>query len=191
MLTISDFSRAKTILNNGGIGVIPTDTIYGVSARAFDLEAVERVQRLRERDATKPFIILISSLSELTNFGVQLNSSAEKFLTNHWPGPLSVILPVRGELEHLQPSEGTLAFRLPDFPELQDLIQATGPLISTSANRKGEPPARNIEGAQSYFGEEVDFYLARGDLDGAPSTLIRFRDGKPEVLRQGSLRIAD
>src|SRR3989338_2024213 len=82
---------------DGKIGVIPTDTIYGIVTSAFDEKLVEKIYKLRKRADDKPFIVLIGSTEDLKKFGVQLTDKQKEFLQNHWPNPLSVVLPVLDE----------------------------------------------------------------------------------------------
>lgn len=165
------------ILKTGGVGVVPTDTIYGLSASAFRPEAIDRIYRLKKKDQSQPLIVLIANIETLEKFDILVTHHQNTVLEKLWPGPVSVILP------------GGRAFRLPDKPDLIELIKQAGPLVSTSANLSGAPPATTIEEAREYFGDAVDFYLDGGQLSGAPSTLISLARGKLEILRQGSVII--
>ncbi len=162
------------VLKEGGVTVIPTDTIYGLVGSAFNELAVAKIYALKKRDLNKPLIILISDLADLKLFGVALTLVLEKKLNKYWPGPVSLILPT---------ANGNLAFRLPAKPELQELIKHTGPLVAPSANLEGEPPAETIEQAQNYFGDQVDFYLDGGQLQGKASTLIDLTGEEEKILR--------
>src|SRR3989338_599764 len=173
---------------DGKIGVIPTDTIYGIVTSAFDEKLVEKIYQLRKRAADKPFIILISGLEDLEKFGVQLTDKQKEFLQNHWPNPLSVVLPVLDEkFAYLHRGKNSLAFRMPKDEELLELLKETGPLVSPSANIEGQKPSETIDEAKEYFGNFVDFYIDRGTLKGEPSTLISLNeDCTFTVLREGT-----
>jgi len=172
-----EFESLARILKQGRVGVLPTDTLYGLVGRAEDKKAVARIKKLKKRSAGKPFIILISSLKDLAQLGVKLNKETEKFLKAVWPGPVSVVLEKN-------------AFRLPKNKFLQALIKQTGPLVAPSANPEGSPPAETIKQAKEYFGDQVDFYLSAGKkLSGQPSTLIRLAGDKIEILRPGRKKI--
>lgn len=174
------------ILKSGGIGVIPTDTQYGLVAEALNQDAVEKVYKIRKRSPEKPFIILISDLSDLKFFGVDLDFKTSQFLENIWPNPVSIILPVASnEFAYLHRGTNSLAFRMPDDKNLLEILQKTGPLIAPSANLEGHIYAKSISEAKNYFGDQVDFYEDQGTLESRPSTLIKIEDGKIEVLRQG------
>lgn len=175
------------LLKEGGVAVIPTDTLYGIVGSALLKETVEIIYRLRQRTPSKPTIILISSLKDLKLFNVTVDAKTEKFLEKVWPGPVSVILPCPEEkFSYLHRGTNTLAFRLPDKKDLRKLLQKTGPLVAPSANLEGEPPAQTIREAKKYFGDEVQFYVDGGKLSSLPSTLIKIDNGNLGILREGA-----
>jgi L-threonylcarbamoyladenylate synthase len=190
-MKITSFDEAALFLNDGGIGVTPTDTLYGLVASALDPDAVERVYRVRGRDEGKPCIVLIADISELEQFNLELGgSSTSKWLERLWPGKVSMILPCPDErFAYLHRGTGTIAFRLPDKPELREFLRETGPLIAPSANPQGMAPAKTVVEAEAYFGDDVDFYVDGGMLAGEPSTVVKFEDEKLMVIREGAVRI--
>lgn len=177
-------------LKSGGVGIIPTDTLYGIVARAHDRAAVERVYEIKGRSPDKPCIILINRLERLSDFGISLSENERNILNKVWPGKVSVILPcTREDLTYLHRGTNTLAFRLPVDNKLQVFLSETGPLIAPSSNREGKSSAKTITEARDYFGEKVDFYIDGGELLGEPSTLIEINDAKLHILRAGSGKI--
>ena|SRR3989344_1499051 len=183
--------KVVEVLKNGGVGVVPTDTIYGISASALDRGAVGRAYSLKGRGEQKPMIVLVSSPKDLTVFGIRLNISTVKFFKKYWPGRVSVILdcPVK-KYEYLHRGTKTLAFRLPAYPELINLLKKTGPLVSTSVNPNGREPAESIMQAKKYFDDKVDFYVDIGNLGSTPSTVARlYKTGKVEIVREGDVKI--
>ena len=182
-----DDKKASKILKAGGIGVMPTDTIYGLVGSALKPDTVARIYKVRQRSPDKPFIILISKLADLKKFDIELSSSQEDFLTKNWPGPLSVILPCPNpKFKYLHRGTKTLAFRLPSSRPLLGLLASTGPLVAPSANPEGLPAAQTIKQAKDYFGDKLDFYLS-GKVKNEPSTLISLVGEKVVVLREGRL----
>ncbi|MEK7110338.1 MAG: L-threonylcarbamoyladenylate synthase [Patescibacteria group bacterium] len=180
--------ETSNILKRGGIGVLPTDTLYGVVGSALRRKTVERIYKLRKRNPKKPFIVLIGSMLDVRRFGVALDSQTLGVLRTLWPGPVSIILPVKTKkLAYLHRGTKTIAFRLPRPKALRRLLKKTGPLVAPSANPEGKPPALTVAEARAYFGENVDFYVAGGRRDVPPSTLIELRDGRVVVLRAGAL----
>lgn len=174
------------ILTMGGVGVLPTDTLYGLVGSAFSSDAVERIYNMKQRDSRKPLIVLISSIEDIERFGVIMSVELESTLKSYWPGPYSIILPtIDEEFEYLSRGTDSIAFRLPDEQELLDILSVTGPLVAPSANIEGKPPAKTVEEARRYFGDNADFYYDGGELDGHPSTIMRFDGDEPLVIREG------
>jgi L-threonylcarbamoyladenylate synthase len=177
-----DLQTASALLKAGNIGVIPTDTLYGLVASVTHKEAVERVYKVKGRDKEKPSIILVPNSDILKEFGISEENikMAEKF----WPGPVSIILPSKSKKwDYLHRGTDSLAFRVPDDAELLKMLLQTGPLIAPSANLQGNPPARNIKEAKAYFTDKVDFYVDGGHLNKPPSTLISFLEQEFKILR--------
>ena len=140
------------LLQNGAVGVLPTDTLYGIVAQAGNKEAVERVYALRKRSPEKPCIVLISSIADLSQFTIRPSDRIREVLSRLWPGPVSIILPCTAKkFEYLHRGTKTLAFRLPKSAPLRSLLAKTGPLIAPSANPEGEKPAYTITSVRKYF----------------------------------------
>lgn len=172
------------------VGVIPTDTVYGVVARASDERAVARLDELKKREG-KPGTLIAADIAQLEDLG--LKHRYLKAVEQFWPGPVSVVIPTSDpKLEYLHKGRMSLAVRIPKHKDLRELLKKTGPLATSSANVTGEPVATTIAEAKGYFGDEVDFYIDGGDLGGREaSTVVRIVDDAIEVLRQGSVRIDD
>lgn len=188
-------SKAAEILKNGGIGIIPTDTIYGIVGSALKENVVGKIYKLRKRNLRKPMIILIGQISDLKKFGINLQPSARggssfrgktyNLTTNNWPPKTSILLPCPiAKFKYLHRGAKSLAFRLPKDKKLKAFLKRTGPLVAPSANIEGRPPARTILEAQKYFGNKVDFYITPRRLNFQPSKLIQIKDGKIKELRK-------
>ena len=170
----------------GAVGVLPTDTVYGVVCRASDQTAVERLYALKHREG-KPGTIIAASIDQLVQLG--LKARYLKAVDQFWPGPVSVIIPCGAELAYLHQGKFSLAVRVPDNNELLNLLTKTGPLLTSSANHPGEPLSTSIKQAKDYFQSEVDFYVDGGDLsDHQPSTIIRIVDDAIEIIREGAVQ---
>lgn len=170
------------ILSTGGVGVMPTDTIYGVVGKALDPSVVRKIYKIRKRKPQKPFIVLIGSIAQLKLFGINLDVLSKKVIKQYWPGATSIILPCsQKKLVYLHRDTKTLAFRLPKDEELRKFLKETGPLVAPSANTEGKPFARTIKEAQNYFGNKVDFYLDAGRISRKPSALFSLKE---DVLKR-------
>ncbi|MEI6850772.1 MAG: L-threonylcarbamoyladenylate synthase [Candidatus Saccharibacteria bacterium] len=168
----------------GKLAVIPTDTIYGLVASALNKNAIEKVYSLKKRAPQKPFIILISDISELGFFKISLSMDLLAKLSEYWPGPNSLIFQCdNSDLDYLTLGRNTLAFRMPANKLLRSFIRKTGPLIAPSANHEGQKPAVDIKSAIDYFQEKVDYYVDYGFIDNQPSNLIDLTNDYPVRLR--------
>ena len=181
------WQKAALFLKDGAIGVIPTDTIYGICAPALDKKAVEKVYKLKKRDPKKPMIILIGSLDDLRKFNIDLNAWQKKILKKVWLGKVSIVLPcLDKKFAYLHKGTKTLAFRLPKKRELLKILSISGPLVAPSANPEGKKPAENISQAKKYFGKNI-FYYGVGKISGQPSILIKLQNNKIEIIRKNSM----
>ena len=168
------------ILKSGGIGVLRTDTLYGVVASAGNEQAVERVYKVKTRKPSKSPIVLIASMEDMF---AQYDETTYKRLKELWPGKNSIILPSSRPAWITRGNE-SIAYRVPDDENLRAFLQKTGPLIAPSANPEGQPPAMTISQAEAYFGDNIDFYVDRGDVvEAAPSRLYRMTANDLERLR--------
>lgn len=179
--------KLSDLLLRRSVGVMPTDTVYGLACRAADEISVRRLYNLKKREH-KPGTIIAASAQQLVDLGFKYRYI--KAIEHFWPNPLSVVLPCGDQLAYLHLGQFGLAVRVPKPKDLQQLLQKTGPLLTSSANQPGKPPANNIEEAQKYLGDKVDFYVDGGDLSGQnPSTVIRIVDDAIEVIRAGAATI--
>jgi len=181
-------TTAQRLRQPGAVGVIPTDTVYGLVARAADQAAVVRLYRLKARD-NKPGTLIAADLEQLETLG--LKHRYLKAVEQFWPGAVSVVIPAADpRLAYLHQGKMSLAVRLPADPQLLKLLKQAGPLLTSSANPPGQPTAVTMEQAKDYFGDQVDFYVDGSDLsDRQPSTVIRIIDDAIEVLRQGAVKL--
>jgi L-threonylcarbamoyladenylate synthase len=169
-----DLAEAVAALRAGGVIAFPTDTVYGLAVLPG---GEEKVHSLKGRPADLPLILMVAEPSHAEAF-VTVDRRARWYMARWWPGPLTLVLPAR---------DGTLGVRIPDHPLALALLRAAGPLLTTSANRHGEPPAMSAEEASRLPG------LA-GVLDGGrapggePSTVIALLPGKElTVIREGAI----
>ncbi|MFA6273621.1 MAG: L-threonylcarbamoyladenylate synthase [Candidatus Paceibacterota bacterium] len=164
------------IIKKDGIGVMPTDTLYGLIGSAFSEKAINRIYKLKKRSKKKKLIILISSLKDLEKFKIKINKKQAKILKEFWPGKVSIIL-------------NEIAFRLPKNKKLLEILKKTGPLVAPSANPEGLKPAENIKQAKNYFGHKVDFYLSGENLKSKPSILIEINKNSEIKVLRGKIKL--
>lgn len=177
-----DMENVVATLETGGVAAVPTDTVYGLVASALDAVAVERVYELKDRDASKPLIVLLSGAQEMRQFGI--GAVWMERARAYWPGAVTVVVPCEnGRFKYLHRGSRSLGFRVPDDSTLQEILTQTGPLVAPSANPEGLPPAETVEEAEEYFGAGVDAYMDGGVRDGSPSKIIKLTEDGEETLR--------
>jgi L-threonylcarbamoyladenylate synthase len=163
------------ILIAGGVALLPTDTIYGLHALAANQQAVDRIAAIKERPGDKAFVVIAASIEQLTAMHVVVPD----VLRTIWPAPLTAILPA---------GTSTIAARVPDLDWLRALLARTGPLVSTSANRSGEPPVTSPEMLERTMQYRLDALLNQGPCEGKPSTIVDFTESTrstPRLVREG------
>ncbi len=171
------------VLKKGGVGIIATDTIYGIVGQALNHDTVQRIYDVKKRTPTKPFIILISSFVDLEKFSVKLSAFSQRAVEKYWPGPVSIILDCFDpDFKYLHRGTNSLAFRMPADETLRLVISQSGPLVAPSANPEGLPPAQTIDEARSYFDNSVDFYV-QGTVHAKPSKIVKITNDNEEVIR--------
>lgn len=178
-------NKVAGLLISGGVGLLPTDTIYGLSVRALDEKAVEKLDKIKSRSPNKPYVILISDIKQLALFNLTMPGR----LKHYWPGAFTIIFEAPNSPSWLHRGTETLAIRLPAHEQLRKLINTTGPLISTSANRADKSPAVSVEEVKTIFDCELDYYVDVGKLNGLPSTIVKLSGDKLEVIRAGTVKI--
>jgi tRNA threonylcarbamoyl adenosine modification protein (Sua5/YciO/YrdC/YwlC family) len=156
---------ARGAIGRGELVVIPTDTVYGVAADAFDPKAVERLLHAKGRERTSPPPVLIPGIPTLDALATEVPEPVRQLVAEFWPGGLTVILHAQPSLQwDLGETRGTVALRMPADKIALELLSETGPLAVSSANLSGQPSATTAADAQAMLGESVTVYL-----DGGPA----------------------
>jgi L-threonylcarbamoyladenylate synthase len=173
----------------GGLVVLPTDTVYGIGADAFEPAAVARLLQAKGRGRDMPPPVLVSAATTLDALAAELPAAAHELVSAYWPGPLTLVCRQQASLHwDLGDTRGTVAVRMPDEEHALTLLARTGPLAVSSANRSGSAPATTIAEAEDMLGESVDVYLDAGESPrGQPSTIVDVTGDVPRVLRVGAL----
>lgn len=177
------------LLARGAVGIMPTDTIYGIVADAANVRAVERLYRLKQRrDDARSGTVIAANVEQLKAFGI--DKALIQRVAHLWPNPLSIEMPLGPHFAYLYQTGPHRAFRVAANTEVRALVEKTGPLLTSSVNISGAPSATNLAQAYEYFGNQVDFYVEGGDLGSRPpSTVAVIQEGKLKVVRQGAVTI--
>lgn len=170
--------------------VLPTDTVYGIAARADSAVAVGRLQAAKGRDHRTPPPVLIGDLAELDELVAAVPETAHRLAAAHWPGALTLIFALSPDAPLcLGPGVDSVALRLPGHDRLRRLLRQTGPLATSSANRHDEVPATTVDEAIGNLQHRVALYVDGGPTPGRiPSTIVSFVDDPAgRLVRWGRL----
>lgn len=180
---------AVEAISSGGCIVLPTDTVYGIGADAFDALAVEKLLSAKGRGRAMPPPVLIPSRMAVDGLGMNVPSYAKRLMDAFWPGALTIVVRSQPSLAwDLGETNGTVALRIPDDEVALAVLRRTGPLAVSSANRHGEPAATTINEAGFAFGPTVEVYLDAGPRRGGePSTIVDCTKADPVILRYGAI----
>ncbi len=183
---------AAEAVADGNCIVLPTDTVYGIGANAFDPDAVQRLLHAKQRGRDMPPPVLVADLLALRTLVAELTAEIEAVAKAFWPGALTVIVVAQPNLRLDLGERGqTVAVRIPDHDFTRALLRATGPLAVSSANVSGEPAATTAAEAEAQLGRAVEIYLDGGPAgDQVPSTILDLT-GPARILREGRISRAE
>ncbi len=184
---------AVAVLRAGGLVVYPTDTLYGLGARADDVAAVRRIFDLKARPVDQALPLLIGDLAQIEWVTDVVTPLAREFMARFWPGALTLILPRGDNVPGAVTGGGdTVAVRLPGHAVSRALAQRAGvPLVGTSANLSGQPAALTAPEARSQLGARVDIFIDGGRAPGGiESTVLDLTVSPPRVVRPGAVTVA-
>ncbi|MCL2482638.1 MAG: L-threonylcarbamoyladenylate synthase [Propionibacteriaceae bacterium] len=180
------WSRARDILSGGECVVFPTDTVYGIAARADNASAIARLQGAKGRSDSFPPPVLVSDASAAWALARSVTDEARRLGDAWWPGPLTLVLATDRTDLALSASVGTVGVRVPDLAVLRDFLRTTGPVAVSSANKHNRPAAMTVDEAVAQLGTDVALYIDGGPTPGpAPSTVVDCSSQQVTILRVG------
>jgi tRNA threonylcarbamoyl adenosine modification protein (Sua5/YciO/YrdC/YwlC family) len=173
----------------GQLVVLPTDTVYGVGADAFDATAVASLLAAKGRGRDMPVPVLVGSWTTIQGLVMHVDERTWQLVEAFWPGGLTLVVEHAPSLNwDLGDARGTVALRMPLHPVAIELLEATGPLAVSSANVSGRPPALTAAEARDQLGEAVAVYLDGGpSTTGVASTIVDVTGEVPKILRAGAV----
>ena len=184
-------SAAARALRAGETAVIPTDTVYGVAADAFDPAAVRKLLAAKGRGREMPPPVLVNAPATVDALAIEIPDWARALFVEFWPGALTVVLRQQASLQwDLGETRGTVAVRVPDHPLALEILGRTGPLAVSSANKTGRPAALDADAAEEMLGADVSVVVDGGPVPGGEaSTIIDATAGEPRLLRLGAISV--
>jgi L-threonylcarbamoyladenylate synthase len=189
-------AEAALVLAAGGVVAFPTDTVYGIAVSLDTPGGIERLFAAKQRPPDKAIALLIADAEQASEIG-ELNAVARALAQAFWPGGLTLVIPQRpdrslpaaltGDASIAHPKVG---LRVPDHETPRALARAVGPLPTTSANRSGEPEARDAEELEAQLGTALDLIIDGGPAHGGPASTVVDTTTEPvRVLREGAVSI--
>lgn len=186
----SSWRKAAKILTQGGMAVLPTDTVYGLCASANNKAAVARVFAAKHRSDHKGLIVLVAD-NPMARTLVDMDERGRSVARRFWPGPLTIVfpaLPGNGLAQGVQAGLPTLALRCPALTDLRELVAQTGPIVATSANVSGNGEVHSVAELDPAIAEAADIVVDGGEAKETwSSTLLDMSGECPHILRQGAL----
>jgi tRNA threonylcarbamoyl adenosine modification protein (Sua5/YciO/YrdC/YwlC family) len=189
----SAIEAASLAVQRGELIVLPTDTVYGVAADAFDPAAVSALLRAKGRGREMPPPVLVSAATTIDALAVRVPDYARTLVEKFWPGPLTIVCHQQSSLQwDLGDTRGTVAVRMPDHELAREILERTGPLAVSSANSTGSPAATDADEAERMLGESVAVLVDAGPSPGGQaSTIIDVTGERGRVLRRGALSLEE
>lgn len=184
-------SSAAHCVASGQLVVLPTDTVYGVGADAFDAVAVGELLAAKGRGRDMPVPVLVGSWTTIEGLVPSVTERTWSLIEAFWPGGLTLVVTHAPSLQwDLGDARGTVAVRMPLHPVAIELLETTGPMAVSSANKSGRPAANTAEEAQEQLGDEVAVYLDGGPARmGIASTIVDVTAEVPRILRAGAISV--
>ena len=184
--------RIRQELEKGGAVVLPTETVYGLFAKALDEKAVDHVYQLKRRPRDKALNLNVASIDDILYFSKHQPAYLKNLVDAFLPGPLTIILEANDRVPYWVNSDlATVGFRMPSHPVTLDLIREFGPLIGPSANISGHASGVSFKGILKDFDQEVLGLEDDSFLTGKDSTILDLSGDKVKILRQGAITRED
>ena len=180
---------ALSLLQQGNVVAIPTDTVYGLAADMNNPQAVNSIFEIKNRPQDKPLIVLFSQFSQIASWILEIPPGFNDLATKFWPGALTLIVPIDTQMisSTIRSNLPTAGFRIPHHPLLIELLNHFGPLVAPSANLSGKPSATTPEHVEQDFGKDFPVLDGGPCAKGVESTLLMFQGNEWKIVRQGAV----
>ena len=184
--------KAAQFIKQGNIVVFPTETVYGIGTNGLDEKAVKKLYKVKQRPLNKPISLLVSNMEMVNQIAKDITETEYKIMGKFFPGPLTMILKKKAIVPDIVTSgQNTVGVRMPSGEMARKLVELAGvPVAAPSANITGQPSGTNLQEIKKHFEGKVDFFIDGGISElGVSSTIVQVIDGKPQILRQGSITL--
>jgi len=191
---LNELDKAFAALDNGGVVVFPTDTLYGLGADVFSLPALQRIFAIKGRPAELALPVLVAGLDQVESVALPMSNQAQELAERFWPGPLTLVMRRSPELPDLVTGGAdTVAVRMPAHRIPLALARRLGrPITGTSANLSGQPDLLDLDSIENQLGNLVDYIIRSGPPpEGTGSTVVDITRNKPRLLREGAISLEE
>ena len=189
-----ELDKTAQVLDNGGIVIFPTETVYGIGANAYNEEAVRKIYEVKNRPGEKPLSILVSGIDEIGKYAIIENDIERKIINSFMPGPITIILKKKqGLFDYISSGKNTIGVRIPDNKIILEILNKLKlPLVASSANISGMPSGVSLNDIIKDFDGKVDVCINGGKAKlGESSTIVEVVNGEPVILRQGKITLEE
>jgi len=186
--------KAGELIKQGKIVVFPTETVYGIGTNGIDKQAVKKLYEVKQRPLNKPISLLVSNMEMVNKIARDITETEYKIMEKFFPGPLTIILKKKNIVPDIVTAgQDTVGVRMPSGEIARKLVEIAGvPIATPSANITGEPSGTNLQEIKKQFEGKVDLFIDGGISElGLASTIVQVVDGKPVILRQGSITLEE
>lgn len=190
----NNIEKASKIIQNGGLVLFPTETVYGIGANALDDDAVRKIFVAKGRAQDNPLILHISDIKMLEQIAENISELEYQLMNTFWPGPFTIVLNKKKGIANVATCDGdTVGVRMPSNKIAHDLIKNAGvPIAAPSANISGKPSGTKLQDIIEELNDKVDYILDGGESDiGLESTVVRVINGEVKILRPGKITKED
>ena len=191
---LNELDKAFAALDNGGVVVFPTDTLYGLGADVFSLPALQRIFAIKGRPAELALPVLVAGLDHVESVALPMSNQAQELAERFWPGPLTLVMRRSPELPDLVTGGAdTVAVRMPAHRIPLALARRLGrPITGTSANLRGQPDLLDLDSIENQLGNLVDYITRSGPPpEGTGSTVVDITRDEPRLLREGAISLEE
>ncbi len=185
-INIEELNKVSDTIQNNGIIVFPTETVYGIGANALSEKAIKKVYKMKERETTKPISVIVSDKKEIEKYAIINNEIEKKIIDKYMPGPVTLVLEKRDVIPSIVTAgKSTIGIRIPDNKiSIEILKKCKVPIAASSANISGMESGTDIKCIKNNLKNNVDIYIDSGKSEiGIPSTIIQVINEKIIVLR--------
>ena len=175
----------------GKVIAYPTETDFGIGAMIDDLEAINKIYKLKKRSSDKPLAILASKVEDILPYIEMPSEAIFNIMKKYWPGALTIIFKKKHSISSQVVSKiDTIAFRIPNNAITLNILEKTGPLATTSVNISGDNPINTYQEIDKLFGDKIDYLLVKNvNSSNISSTIIDVSDNHLKIVRQGEIKI--